>query len=173
MHPHLCPRPWFKKISRPLMSHLTQCATSHTYTREYFKRFNIQQPSSFLCLCSSSFWSPSVCGDVRLSPIVPGAPGILQLDLTLDGGWAPHSRNHILRECPLFSFPRFALEWVAPMLPNPRWSIGHLFTEDLLPHLINFLSESTVFLQLHVPRPYEPPWVPSFLSWTLGPSLLF
>ena len=157
MHPHLCPKPWFKKISRPLMSCLTQCTTGHTYTGEYFKRFNIQQPSPFLCPCSSSFQSPSVCRDAGPSPIVPGAPGISQLDLTLDGGQAPHSRDHILRECPLFSFPRFALEQVAPMLPNPRWSVGHLFAEDLLPHLIHFLSESTAFSWLHAPHPNEPP----------------
>ena len=157
MHPHLRPKPWFKKISRPLMSHLTQCATGHAYTGEYFKRFNIQQPSSFLCLCSSSFRSPSVCGDAGPSPIVPGALGRSQLDLTLDGGWAPHSRDHILRECPFFSFPRFALEQVAPMLPNLRWSISHLFSEDLLPHLILFLSESTTFSRLYTPHPYEPP----------------
>ena len=34
------------------------------------------------------------------------------------------------------------------MLPNPHWSIGHLFNEDLLPHLVHFFSESTAFSQL-------------------------
>src|SRR5882724_1150976 len=46
----LHPPKWFKMISRPLMSRLTQCATGHAYTGEYYKRFIPSLSTS--CPCS-------------------------------------------------------------------------------------------------------------------------
>ena len=72
LHPHLRPPKWWKKINRPIMSRLTQFASGHRYTGEYFKRFNVPHPTN--CPCSLSGLYPPVL----------------------------HSRSHILCACPLF-----------------------------------------------------------------------
>ena len=49
----LRPPPWFKSISRPIMSRLTQFASNHGYIGEYFHGFNIQK-DSYKCPCPSN-----------------------------------------------------------------------------------------------------------------------
>ena len=56
LHPHLCPPKWFKKMNRPLFSCLTQFATGHVYTGEYFKRSVKSKPTT--CPCHSSGYPP-------------------------------------------------------------------------------------------------------------------
>ena len=48
----LRPPPWFKSISRPIMSRLTQFASNHGYIGQYFYDFNIVK-SSYKCPCPS------------------------------------------------------------------------------------------------------------------------
>ena len=70
LHPHLRPTKWFKKMNRPLFSRLTQFATGHAYTGEYFKRFVKSKPTT--CPChSSGYPSPPLprSHPVVLSPL--------------------------------------------------------------------------------------------------------
>ena len=63
LHPHLHPPKWFKKMNRPLLSCLTQFATSHAYTGEYFKRFIKSKPTT--CPCHSSGY-PAVLSPLQV-----------------------------------------------------------------------------------------------------------
>ena len=49
----LRPPPWFKSISRPIMSRLTQFTSNHGYIGEYFHGFNIEK-DSYKCPCLSN-----------------------------------------------------------------------------------------------------------------------
>ena len=56
LHPHLRPPKWFKQISRPIMSRLTQFATGHAHTGEYYKDF--VKTNSTTCPCTASGEKP-------------------------------------------------------------------------------------------------------------------
>ena len=115
LHPHLHPPKWWKKNNCPIMNRLTQFASGHGYTGEYFKRFNVPHPTD--CPCSLSGLYPPVL----------------------------HSRSHILRACPLFEASRVTLRTHAPRIDNPKWPIGKLLLDNNIEHLLNFLNDSRAF----------------------------
>ena len=127
LRPSLRPRPWFKKLSRPEMSRLTQFASGHGYTGEYYNDFVKANSTS----CSSCIDLPS--------------------------GKILHSRTHILKECPRYEEARSVLEGLFPRLTAPRWPIKHLFRDDAIPHLVAYLMKSGAFSKDHAPRRREPP----------------
>ena len=127
LHPSLRPRPWFKKLTRPEMSRLTQFASGHGYTGEYYKDFVKANRTS----CPSCVDPPTAR---RL-----------------------HSRDHILKECSRYELEQSTLKGLFPRLTAPRWPIKHLFKDNVIPHLISFLMKSGAFSKDHAPRKREPP----------------
>ena len=71
------------------------------------------------------------------------------------------TRDHVLRDCPLFDFPRIPLEKKYPMISNHSWSVGHLLKDDAIPLLLEFFKKSGAFARIFAPRKKEPPDKPS------------
>jgi ribonuclease HI len=114
LHPSLKPPKWFKKVSRPVTSRLTQFITGHGYTSEYFDRFKI--PNRGTCDCSTTSATP-------YPPV-------------------PLSREHAIKACPLFGAAQGILQRHAPQITHRKWPAANLLKKDFLEHFITFLSES-------------------------------
>jgi ribonuclease HI len=128
LHPHLRPPKWFKNLDRQTWSRVTQFATGHGYTGEYYNRF-VKSNDTF-CSCTPPGW--------------PGHPVF-------------HSRVHIIKDCPFYAFPRAFLEKTATRVCHQGWSIGKLLLPQHIEHFIQFLSKSGAFTKGHAPRQREPP----------------
>jgi len=127
----LKPQKWFKRITRPLMSQLSQMCTNHAPTGEYFKQcvFKYQdKPSSFFqCRCKNAPYNYPA---------------------------TRRTRDHIIRACPLFEDARDKLRKVFPMIDNPRVTLAKLVRKQTIEHTLEFLKAGP-FSRKHAP--YEPP----------------
>ena len=124
------PAKWFKNISRPLMSRLSQMCTNHAPTGEYFKRsvwkYHDRPPPFFMCSCKDTH----------------SYPPTLQ------------TRDHIIRACPLYDDARDKLRKVFPRIDNPRVTLAKLVRKQTIGPTLDFLF-SGPFSRKHAP--YEPP----------------
>ena len=130
LHPHLKPPKWFKPLNRPITSRLTQFATGHAYTAEYFERFHI--PNKRICLCAND------------SPEGQSYPPVTQ------------TREHIIKGCPLYEDARNVLRISAPRIDDPRWHSSNLLREEFIEHFIIFLTESWAMSKKHSLASSEP-----------------
>ena len=109
------------------MSRITQFATGHAYTGEYYKDF--VKSNSTICPCSDSGLYPPVF----------------------------HSRDHVLKACPLFELHRVDLRTKAPRLDNVKWPSGNLLRPQYIEDLIAFFFKSGALSKGHAPKAREPP----------------
>ena len=61
------------------------------------------------------------------------------------------SRDHIIRDCPMYDEGRSALLTQFPRLQNPRFQLSSLFRRDRQPHLIWWLKKSGAFTKRGIP----------------------
>ena len=125
------PAKWFKSITRPLMSQLTQMCTNHAPTGEYFRfavwKYQNKPREFYQCSC-------------RLPP--HNYPPTLQ------------TREHIIRACPIFEDARERLRRVFPGVDKPRVSIGKMVRKQTIEHTLEYLKAGP-FSRKHAP--HEPP----------------
>ena len=125
------PAKWFKSITRPLMSQLTQMCTNHAPTGEYFQfavwKYQNKPKEFYQCSC-------------RLPP--HNYPPTLQ------------TREHIIRACPIFEDARERLRRVFPGIDKPRVSIGKMVRKQTIEHTLEYLK-ACPFSRKHAP--HEPP----------------
>ena len=111
------PPKWFKTISRPLMSQLSQLCTNHAPTGEYFRhavwKYQDRPRSFFECGCKNAphFYPPTL-----------------------------QTRDHIIRACPLFEEARDKLRNVFPRIDNPRVSLSKMVRKQTINHTLEFLK---------------------------------